>query len=177
MDELELYKELYYFELTCKESIDARFTNPFSVYVILLGGMGYLINLARPLQNETKSGIIIMLFIFYGISLVHTGYRLYRAYHGHVYKCIANPMLLIQYKTQMQNYYDTSFDEFFSQEAESKEQLIQKDFKEYLLERYADAATHNQNVNHYKCYLFLKVGNCLVISAVLWVIVFIVIIF
>lgn len=175
MDELELYKELYYHELTTREGIDSRFTNPFSVYVILIGGMGFLMSKVQMLPNETKSGIIIMMLAAYGASLIFTGYWLYRAYHRHIYNYVENPILLIEYRLKLEEYYENNYEEHFSGQPLTKEELIRKDFNKNLLEKFAASATKNQDSNHLKYYLFLRVGNSLVINVILWALNFILI--
>lgn len=175
MDELELYKEMYYYELQIRENIDARFTNPFSVYAILIGGMGYLISKVSSLPNETKTGIIIVILLVYGASLVYTGYCLYRAYHRHTYAYIANPKILIEYRMNIESYYNKNYEKYFADKGLTKEELIKDKFIEYLLERFSEATSINQEANHLKYHLFLKVGNSLVINAILWIITFILI--
>ncbi|MDR7856056.1 hypothetical protein [Tissierella sp.] len=175
MDELELYKELYYHELQIRENIDSRFTNPFSVYVILIGGMGYLIGQVSSLPDETKTGIVIMMLLAYGVSLVFTGYWLYRAYHRHTYAYVENPLLLRKLRLELEGYYEDNFEKYFSEQSSTKEELIKKDFDKNLLEKFAVVSTKNQDANHLKYRLFLKVGNSLVLNAILWALNFILI--
>lgn len=86
MDEVELYKEMYYHELDVKEKINSRFVNPFSVYVVLIGGMGYLVSKIEEFPDKTRTGVLIMLLIIYGLSLGATGFFLYKAYYNHTYE-------------------------------------------------------------------------------------------
>lgn len=175
LDELDLYKELYYYELTTKESIDSRFNNPFSVYVVLVGGMGYLIKQFEQFPDETKSGVILTMMILYGLGLVYSGYILYKAYHGHEYAYIANPILLDNHKETIKDYYEANYEKYFSDKIETKEELIKNDFYEYLAMKFAECSTHNQNINHIKADLFLKTGRSLLFNSVMWAIIFILI--
>ncbi len=174
MDEVELYKEMYYHELDVKEKINSRFVNPFSVYVVLIGGMGYLVSKIEEFPDKTRTGVLIMLLIIYGLSLGATGFFLYKAYYNHTYEYIENGVLLRKYKVELEKYYSDNYEKYFQIYDKSEQELVLNDFNDNLINKFIKTATHNRSINHYKYKMFLRAGQSLVVNSIIWLVIFII---
>lgn len=166
-DRLELYKQMYYFELEQKEKINSRVTIPLGVIVALIGLSGYLFKYIRKMPNEIWVGYY-RTFLFIFIALICISIMIMAmAYYGYEYMYICIPSKIEENYNKTKEYYDANYDEYFKEEtSRSKDELIKDDFNENIIKQYIETTDNNSKLNEKKLNLLRKLGWTLLLSVV-----------
>lgn len=165
MEKLELYKNMYYYELDMKEKINSRINIPISINTVLVGGLGYFINDVRKLPNRTWVGFYFILLSIFAISVVATTVYVFIAYYGYAYKYIT-PSMIREFDVELKKYYDDNYEEYFKQDGISKNELVNKSFQEKLIDKYVEASEWNLNLNGRKLMCFRMIGWTTLLSMI-----------
>lgn len=169
----DLFKEMYYFELERKESINSRISVPIGVITILSGAVFYFLNIIDKVPNMKLKLSVKIIFWLFLIVVISTIVLTAMAYYGYKYFYIPIPRDIEKDYKIIQDYYDENYTKYFkSKTQETKDELINKKFDEYLCQRYMDATTSNTKLNTRKLRLLRYAGWGILISLFLGLILF-----
>lgn len=166
-ERLNLYKQMYYFELEQKEKINSRISIPLGVIVVLIGGMGYFFKYINKMPNEIWVGYYKISLFSFGLLIICSILFVIRAYYGYEYMYVSIPCKLEENYTKLVDYYDNNYEEYFKDYYDkSKDCLIKEDFYENLIKQYVDTTDHNSNLNKRKLNLLRVAGWILLLSII-----------
>lgn len=174
MNDLEIYKSMYYYELDTKEKINSRITIPIGVATLLTSGAGFFFSKLPKFSDLSWKYIFIEIFIIYLMSLIKMIMDILKVYSGYEYTYIeAN--VVREFQLDIKKYYDENYEEYFVKLGNSKNSLIEKDFKEKLIERYVEASKSNIKLNEKKLGYLRDIGLTTIICLISGLLIYIII--
>lgn len=164
---LETVREIYNFEHERME----KFPSKITFYLIIIS---LEINVLSEYYNKYKFPLcynaIDLLFIISClitiIILFISFITIYKSIWGYSYGILPEPESIKEYHKKLEEYYDENYDKFFKNQNENKETLIYKDFKNFLIEEYANTAQFNRNNNNKRSY-FIHISGFLIFISVI----------
>lgn len=165
IDNVEFYKDIYLFEIARKENLNSK----ISTYIGLLTVIGGIVvfELENLYQNLNVNPIIqfeliVMIMIILGINI----YNLYKANHGKEYKYLDNSIEVRKAFVELERYYQQYY-EYFKNEEETIDCLIERKKKEKLIEIYIKCSEENAKVNDIRNEETMKFINFFIISLII----------
>lgn len=165
IDNVEFYKDIYLFEIARKENLNSK----ISTYIGLLTVIGGIVvfELENLYQNLNVNPIIqfeliVMIMIILGINI----YNLYKANHGKEYKYLDNSIEVRKAFVELERYYQQYY-EYFKNEEETIDCLIERKKKEKLIEIYIECSEENAKVNDIRNEETMKFINFFIISLII----------
>lgn len=150
-ERLELYKAMYYYELDVKEKINSRVSIPLGVITLLLGGGFYFVKDIFDFADGGLKSIYIFLLSLYIIFIIASVISLICSYYGYEYHYLQKSSDIEKYIVDIKKYYEENYDVYFKKPGgPSKECLIEKDVKEFLIKSFIDTTQNNQELNFNK---------------------------
>ena len=134
---LDLHKELYFFEWERKEQLAGSANLPVVILTVLAGGVLYLVQAFPYEKGWIGTGFVLLA----GASLVAQAFAicyLIRSLHGCWYEQIPSSDKLQSYFQELKKYHA---------EIKSSEGEVQRDFDDYLQGRLAEATVANRRNN------------------------------
>lgn len=154
---LDVFKDMYYYELNAKESIHARVSVPLGTLSIIVTLIVYYLSESKALPP--LSWMTRLLIIYYGLTItiiglvVYSSVMLYRIVYGNKYGQLPPPAQIQEYMNNLQKTNNT-------------EETNQKEFHSFLNDMYRDAAEENRKNNHIKIG-YIRNANLAIILALL----------
>lgn len=165
IDNVEFYKDIYLFEIARKENLNSK----ISTYIGLLTVIGGIVvfELENLYQNLNVNPIIqfeliVMIMIILEINI----YNLYKANHGKEYKYLDNSIEVRKAFVELERYYQQYY-EYFKNEEETIDCLIERKKKEKLIEIYIKCSEENAKVNDIRNEETMKFINFFIISLII----------
>ncbi|HEX7965327.1 MAG TPA: hypothetical protein VF651_06380 [Gammaproteobacteria bacterium] len=152
------FRNEYEWELEYKEALRAAVATPVGILTGIGTLIGFMILRFQYSQDLYYTIFFVVLCGAAACSLAVAVYALARTSHGNVYKRVEYASGLQAFHTQLTQWHRLSL--------ASRDEDIERDFKEYLDSSYAKASEHNAKVNEARAdYLFIA-NRCLLASAV-----------
>ncbi len=162
---LDFYRSIFDKEDLRRQEVNSAMNIPIAFFSALVSAVYFLVS---NFNYDTESFLKIIFLIFIGLSstvLLVTLYYLLRAntniFGGYVYSNIPSSSDLIDYNKQLQNYYDTNF---------NNASLGDEEFERQLIKIHSDSADHNNYINE-KRHSYIYVSKQLLVIAVILVII------
>ena len=134
---LDLHKELYFFEWNRKEQLASAANLPVALLTVLAGGVLFLVQ-SFPYSADLATALFITLAAGSAASQVCGVYFLIRSLYGYWYEQIPAPDKLQGYFEELAQYHES---------VRSEDDEIQRDFDSYLQQRLAEATVANRENN------------------------------
>lgn len=146
MNKYEITKDLYYTDLTNKENLNSKISIPIAVETILIGALMYYIQLIPELPNKTWVGIFEIILFIFTVSSVTSIIITIITYIGTSYKYITSDIVIDIYNN-FEEYYNNNYDQYYSSSKKTKEELINIDVENQIVEIMNDCSQWNINQN------------------------------
>lgn len=134
---LDLHKELYFFEWNRKEHLASSANLPVVILTVISGGVLFLVR-TFPYSANLVTIIFVLLAAATISAQVAAIYFLIRSLHGYWYEQVPSSDKLQTYFNELRGYH---------QGLGSPPEEAQKDFDEYLQARFAEATVANRGNN------------------------------
>ncbi|TRC94398.1 hypothetical protein [Mesorhizobium sp. WSM4305] len=156
MEELNLYKELYLFELERKDRLTGSISTPVSLIIAVVVAWTYILSLITDPINNIKISIFIlfsfsfMLVIFSVIFLINQNF-------GYKYGYLQTPEKLKRYRLDLEDYFKKFGDQVAGKNSDSE-------FLTYMVEQFVSHTSRNGKNNDersgyiYRSNLFLALS-------------------
>lgn len=149
-EHLQMYKEMYYHELDMKEKINSRVSIPLGIITILVSATFCIIKVFYNIPKSSLKSVCFILLILYSISLIAAIISVIYSYYGYEYHYLPKPRQINNYIESIKNYYEDNYEEYFSQNDISKQDLILNDINNFFIDKYITTTEHNQKLNFKK---------------------------
>ena len=146
----ELYKEIYYKEIEQKEALNSRINIPLGVLTLIAGSAIYFTNNCYSIPAGNWRCGFIMAFSLHIALLITSAVLIFKSYYGYGYLYIPIAKDIDNFSTIYRQYYDENYEAYFSQRNKTKEELMETDVKNRLLQIYMEAASNNREENFRK---------------------------
>jgi len=145
MDLKQFFKDQYFYELKRREELTNNLTIPIGILTGLSGVIGVYLFKFKFQNLSFETGAFLFLVSLSLIAIIVTGYYLIRSYWRLEYGYLADSL-------EIKEYYDGLL-QFYIKEGNDSENASRKaikEFKNYIIERYATNADHNAKRNDLK---------------------------
>ena len=161
---LNVFKDMYYHELTTKETLNSRVSVPLTTLSIVATLIVYYISKSEGLPNLTVTSALLCLYYSIIISIacliVYSAILLLLVFHGRRYAQSPSPKVIDDYVRQVEQCYACCPEE-------EKEARITQDINSYLNDLYRDATDENSKNNHEKIKHIRRANICIIIALLL----------
>lgn len=151
VDNLELYERLHFHELETREQISSRLQVSLGLVATLAGALSFLVGGVD--RNGTGVGFIVfwILLSVSGLSLLYAAYQLKLVFWGNTYKEMPSGQAVKKHEVDLFSHYfeDPLPSEVASASDREKaaKEFCAADFKDFIIEKYTNCATHNAQIN------------------------------
>lgn len=151
VDNLELYERLHFHELETREHISSRLQISLGLVAALAGALSFLIGGVD--RNGSGVGFVAfwILLSLSGLGLLYATRQLKLVFWGNTYKETPSGRAVKNHEVKLYSHY---FDDPLPPEVTSAsdrekaaKELFTADFKDFVIEKYANCATHNAQIN------------------------------
>lgn len=146
MEKYEIIKDLYNTDLTTKENLNSKISIPIAVETILIGALMYYIQLIDKLPDKTWTGIFDIILCIFASSNIISIIITIITYIGTSYKYITTDIVIKIYNN-FEEYYNNYYDQYFSSNGKTKEELINIDVENQIVEIMDTCSKWNINQN------------------------------
>jgi hypothetical protein len=153
---LELVREIYRDEWERRDQLTASLSTPIGVVTGIGGAIALLLKDFHFADDWTTRAFSFCI----GVAIAFLGaatYYLARSNHGYLYEKIPDPGELRAFHAELESYYER---------AGAEGEGVEKDFNEYLVQRYADAADKNSRNNISKAAYLYRAHQAITIALV-----------
>lgn len=164
-EKLDFYRGMFDKEDFRRQEVYSAMNIPIAFFSALVSAVYFLVS---KFNYDTESFLKIIFLVFIGLSsvvLLITLYYLLRAntniFGGYIYSNIPSSSELIEYNKQLQDYYETNFNDATIGDTE---------FEKQLAKIHSDSADHNNYINE-KRHSYIYVSKQLLVIAVILVII------
>jgi len=159
MDRIEIYKSLYYYELSRKEEHRTALGLPAGILALVGGVAGvYIKELADSDIGDFSTVILFIITFMLMVGIMSTLYYLGKSYHNNDYR-------RIPYVADFEKYYDGLRKHYEGDVGE--EMLIDKEFESEFVDRIASEQMANSITNEYRTDQLYLANFCLLSCLVL----------
>lgn len=154
---LNLYKEIYFSELTMKEQLISRMHLTIAFLFGSIGIFGYFTKTVDFSVSNNYSAVFIISYILLFCILVHCSIYFVRSWWGHSYVMLPTLRELEDYRLNLLETY---------KEYEDGKEIAHNHFDEQLIIKYANCAGINQLLNEKRGEYFHTCNTSLILSAI-----------
>lgn len=163
----DVIKDLYIFELEAKDRINNKVTIPIGIVTLLIGALFFL---SKNLSDIKMNSLGILFFIFFAastVSIIVIIIFIVLSYYNYKYRTLPYEKKLDLESKEVAQYYELNYEEYFSKNGISKEDLIKESIKKRLYNHYLKATESNRNLNNKKNKYLRYSGYTIVIALIL----------
>ncbi|MCI4058986.1 hypothetical protein MMK25_24305 [Bacillus cereus] len=160
---IDLFKDMYYYELEQKEKINNRITIPIAIITLLVGLAVYYFKGLPNIETNFWGCIFFVIYGIYILLIFVSIWFIFKAYYNYKYSYLPTPEVIEGDINKIITYYDENYEEFFK-ETGSKQELIERDIDETVSSYYIKATSSNIPHNESKLKLLRYAGNTLIIA-------------
>jgi len=106
--------------------------------------------------------ILILIVVILAIQLI----LFYKAFRGYKYAYLPTSEKINEYYSELEKYYEKNYEKYFKDKGE-KSELIQNDFKQFLIEMYESTSTINRINNQKRSKDYTRTGTLIFINFML----------
>lgn len=154
-ERFQLYEKLYFRELDRIEKVSARLGLPFAVLLSAVALLSFLLNSLDRSNDGIWLNLFWILFFLSSLFLVIGAFFFRMAWFGHTDKYLPTAIEIENYYLELQTTY---------QDEPKKDQLVEKYFKDFLFDYYAQFASENAVSNDTRSYNIYRTIVALTIS-------------
>lgn len=149
-ERLQMYREMYYYELDMKERINSRVSIPLGIITLLASAAFCFIKDFFNIPKSSLKVVCFILLILYIIFLIASIVSIIYSYYGYEYHYLPKPQEIDNYIEEIKSYYEDNYEKYFSQDCMSKQDLILNDVNSFFINKYITTTEHNQKLNFKK---------------------------
>jgi hypothetical protein len=161
---LNVFKDMYYHELTTKEALNSRVSVPLTALSIIATLIIYYMSESKNLPALSLANVLISIYyliIFIIVCLViYAAILLLRIIWGHSYAQSPTPKVIDDYVRQLDETYASCSEE-------EKKCVIEREFNSFLSDLYRDATEDNCKNNYSKIKNIRKCNICIIVALIL----------
>lgn len=157
-ERFKLYEKLYFNELDRRERISARLALPFAVLIATSGLLSFMLNSTHKPEVYPWAHVFWLLFVASAIALILGAWFFRKAWFGHTDKLLPTAGHIGEYHRKLVDTYAGY---------ENRDELVEKTFKTFLFNYYAEYSSENAINNDQRSYNIYRATVGLTYSALL----------